>query len=270
MESAAVPDAETAASTVSSTNDRRFADRAIENLYQSYNAKQKRAAFACYVSASVLFDVYCLSVYDAKSPWTWCMLAANVATLLWCRLAVGRRQYWTAVAHLAWLTADIQVVFHMVANAADGADLLGWILLYDYLAYVSLPLTLALCVALGATTCVTYVVTLALLDHQHGYLAGQSSTGTEASGDGISRKTQKRSIGVLGDGLRNRGMGDCGGIHVARDRGRREYNLDNVRKVATRKNRSKYIRKKRVHRLEEKKNKKKKKKNKKKKKKKKK
>lgn len=151
----------------------RFADRATESLYQSYNAKQKRAAFACYVSASVLFDVYCLSVYDARSPWTWCLLAANVATLLWCRLAGDRRRYWTVVAHLAWLTADVQVLFHMVANAAEGADLLGWILLYDYLAYVSLPLTLALCVALGATTCVTYMLTMAVLGQQHAYLARQ-------------------------------------------------------------------------------------------------
>lgn len=172
MDSAAPPAAEPAAAT-SSPNAGRFADRTIESLYQSYNAKQKRAAFACYVSASVLFDVYCLSVYDARQPWTWLLLMINVATLLWCWLAVGRRQYWTAVAHLAWFTADVQVVFHMVANAAEGADLLGWILLYDYLAYVSLPLTLALCVALSATTCATYVLTLALLGRQHAHLAGQ-------------------------------------------------------------------------------------------------
>jgi len=164
---------ESAAKPTASPNAGRFADKATERLYQSYNAKQKRAAFACYVSASVLFDVYCLSVYDARSPWTWCLLAANVATLLWCRLAGGRRQYWTAVAHLAWLTADVQVVFHMVANSAEGADLLGWILLYDYLAYVSLPLTLALCIALSATTCVTYVLTMAVLGRQHAYLARQ-------------------------------------------------------------------------------------------------
>lgn len=151
----------------------RFADRAIESLYQSYNAKQKRAAFACYVSASVLFDVYCLSVYDPRSPWTWALLAANVATLLWCRLAGGRRQYWTVVAHLAWLTAVVQVVFHMVVNNAEGADLLGWILLYDYLAFVSLPLTLALCIALSATTCFTYVLTMALLGGHHTYLVRQ-------------------------------------------------------------------------------------------------
>ncbi|KAL4135049.1 hypothetical protein QTP88_006711 [Uroleucon formosanum] len=167
------PPTSAAGSSSSSPNAGRFADRATESLYQSYNAKQKRAAFACYVSASVLFDVYCLSVYDARSPWTWCLLAANVGTLLWCRLAGGRRRYWTAVAHLAWLTADVQVVFHMVANAAEGADLLGWILLYDYLAYVSLPLTLALCIALSATTCVTYVLTMAVLGRHHAYLARQ-------------------------------------------------------------------------------------------------
>lgn len=156
-----------------SPNAGRFTDCAIENLYQSYNAKQKRAAFACYVSASVLFDVYCLSVYDSRSPWTWTLLVANVATLLWCRLAGGRRQYWTVVAHLSWLTADVQVVFHMVANAAEGADLLGWILLYDYLAYVSLPLTLALCVAFSATTCVTYILTMAMIGRNHSHLVRQ-------------------------------------------------------------------------------------------------
>lgn len=128
------------------------------------------------MSASVLFDVYCLSVYDARSTWTWFLLAINVATLLWCRLAGGQRRYWNAVAVLAWLTADVQVVFHMVANAADGADLLGWILLYDYLAYVSLPLTLALCVVLSATTCGTYVLTMAMLGGHHAYLARQVCT----------------------------------------------------------------------------------------------
>lgn len=157
-----------------SSNAGRFADRATEKLYQSYNAKQKRAAFACYVSASVLFDVYCLSVYDARSPWTWSLLAANVATLLWCRLqAGGRRRYWTAVAHVAWLTADFQVIFHMVTNAAEGADLLGWILLYDYLIFVSLPFTLALCAALSVSTCVTYVLTVAMLGRHHVFLTRQ-------------------------------------------------------------------------------------------------
>jgi len=172
MESTPPPTSAAGASS-SSPNAGRFADRATESLYQSYNAKQKRAAFACYVSASMLFDVYCLSVYDARSPWTWCLLAANVGTLLWCRLAGGRRRYWTFVAHLAWLTANVQVVFHMVANAAEGADLLGWILLYDYLAYVSLPLTLALCIVLSATTCLGYVVTMAVLGRHHAYLARQ-------------------------------------------------------------------------------------------------
>ncbi|XP_026816206.1 adenylate cyclase type 3 [Rhopalosiphum maidis] len=176
MESTPKPTSAAGGGSSSTPNAGRFADKATESLYQSYNAKQKRAAFACYVSASVLFDVYCLSVYDARSPWTWCLLATNVVTLLWCRLAGGRRQYWTAVAHLAWLTADVQVVFHMVANAAEGADLLGWILLYDYLAYVSLPLTLALCIALSATTCVTYVLTMAVLGRQHAYLARQLAT----------------------------------------------------------------------------------------------
>jgi hypothetical protein len=173
MEPTGTKSASEPAASTAAPNARRFEDRAIESLYQSYNAKQKRAAFACYVSASVLFDVYCLSVYDARSPWTWTLLAANVTTLLWCRLAGGRRQYWTAVAHLAWLTAVVQVVFHMVVNKAEGADLLGWILLYDYLAYVSLPLTLALCIALSATTCFTYVLTMALLGGHHSYLARQ-------------------------------------------------------------------------------------------------
>ncbi|XP_025417726.1 adenylate cyclase type 3 [Sipha flava] len=176
MEPTGTKSASEPAASTAAPNARRFEDRAIESLYQSYNAKQKRAAFACYVSASVLFDVYCLSVYDARSPWTWTLLAANVTTLLWCRLAGGRRQYWTAVAHLAWLTAVVQVVFHMVVNKAEGADLLGWILLYDYLAYVSLPLTLALCIALSATTCFTYVLTMALLGGHHSYLARQLAT----------------------------------------------------------------------------------------------
>ncbi|XP_050439426.1 adenylate cyclase type 3 [Adelges cooleyi] len=156
--------------------DGRFADRATEGLYQSYNAKQKRAAFSCYVSASVLFDLYCLSVYDARSLYTWSLLAINVATLMWVRLAAGRRRYWTVVAHLAWLTADVQVVLHLVTNRAQGADLLGWVLLYDYLAYVSLPLTLALCMALSATTCLTYVITVAALGRHHAYLARHLAT----------------------------------------------------------------------------------------------
>lgn len=174
MESATGPSsASRTSSSSASSNAGRFADHATESLYQSYNAKQKRAAFACYVSASLLFDVYCLTVYDARSPWTWCLLAANVATLLWCRLAGGRRRCWTAVAYLAWLTAVVQVVFHMAANGAEGADLLGWILLYDYLAYVSLPLTLALCVAFSATTCVTYALTMAVLGQHHEFIVRQ-------------------------------------------------------------------------------------------------
>lgn len=42
-------------------------DAVLDKLYQSYALKQKRVAFACYLIASILFDVWAIAVPQGQS-----------------------------------------------------------------------------------------------------------------------------------------------------------------------------------------------------------
>jgi adenylate cyclase 3 len=150
-----------------------FADPSLEHLYQSYSVKQKRPALQCFLLAAILYDLYWLGVPQGQDlsarAVTLLFLVLNAALLAWCRWS---HRLWTALPHLAWHLANLQVLAHLFLqkNEVTGRTSLGWVLLLDYLLYVTLPLRLRYCVMLSLGTCSCYLVAvegLALRSDSH-------------------------------------------------------------------------------------------------------
>ncbi|XP_054283342.1 adenylate cyclase type 3-like [Macrosteles quadrilineatus] len=139
-----------------------FADPSLEHLYQSYSVKQKRPALQCFLLAAILYDAYWLVVPQsqdlASRGVTLVFLLLNVGLLAWCRWSLSR--LWSALPHLAWHLANLQILVHLFLqkNEVTGRTSLGWVLLLDYLLFVSLPLRLRYCVMLSLGTCSSYLV----------------------------------------------------------------------------------------------------------------
>lgn len=141
-----------------------FDDPALEKLYQSYSVKQKRAGLECFLITAVLFDIYMLVVPNDQDLVTFgvisIFLLLNCSLLIWCKRGVQKCGVWSAVPHVAWHIANAQLLaslFLKKTKEMTSRDNLGWVLLLDYLIYVTLPLRLRYCVMLSMGTCACYL-----------------------------------------------------------------------------------------------------------------
>ncbi|KDR18334.1 Adenylate cyclase type 3, partial [Zootermopsis nevadensis] len=158
---------------------RSFRDPALEKLYQSYSVKQKRAGLEVFLYAAILYDVYMLVVPGGQDALmrglTIAFLGLNLGLLAWCCRGVQHSSVWAAVPHLAWHLANSQLLAHLFLkkNEVTGRDSLGWVLLLDYLLFVTLPLRLRYCVVLSAGTCASYLVAIVGLGKSDAHLLQQ-------------------------------------------------------------------------------------------------
>ncbi|XP_063239440.1 adenylate cyclase type 3 isoform X2 [Bacillus rossius redtenbacheri] len=154
-------------------------DAALERLYQSYSAKQRRCGLRCFLCAAALFDAYTLAApgaTDAAARGVAAVfLALSLALLAWCLRGPRSNPLWSAAPHLAWQLATVQLLAHLFLqrNEVTARDSLGWALLLDYLVYVSLPLRLRYGAMLSAGTCASYLVTVAGLGRSDSHLPHQ-------------------------------------------------------------------------------------------------
>ncbi|KAK5646340.1 hypothetical protein RI129_004804 [Pyrocoelia pectoralis] len=112
-----------------------FKDEALEKLYQTYCVKQKRSGLECFLITAILFDIYMITGME-KLP------------------------LWLAVPHVSWHIANAQLLISIFLkkNEVTSRESLGWVLLLDYLIYVTLPLRLRYCIMLSVGTCLSYLV----------------------------------------------------------------------------------------------------------------
>ncbi|XP_050300517.1 adenylate cyclase type 3 [Anthonomus grandis grandis] len=141
-----------------------FSDHSLESLYQSFSVKQKRAGLECFIITAALFDVYMLVVplYTNFIPIV-IFLLINIGLLILCRRAPPNSNFtWILLPHVCWYLAVTQIVvgLHLKDQDVTPRDNLGWVLLFDYLIYVTLPLRLRYCMIVSIVTCVTYTVVL--------------------------------------------------------------------------------------------------------------
>lgn len=143
---------------------RSFRDPALEKLYQSYSVKQKRPGLEVFLYAALLYDLYMLLVPGGQDALmrglTIAFVGLNLGLLAWCCRGIQHSSIWAAIPHLAWHLANSQLLAHLFLkkNEVTGRDSLGWVLLLDYLLYVTLPLRLRYCVVLSVGTCASYLV----------------------------------------------------------------------------------------------------------------
>lgn len=157
---------------------RSFSDPDLEKLYQSYSVKQKRAGLQCFLYAAILFDLYMLAIPQEQDLITFgiitIFLVLNTILLVWCKRGIPKSHFWAAAPHIAWHLANAQLILTLFLkkNEVTGRDSLGWVILLDYLVYVTLPLRLRYCFILSVGTCGSYLVAIIGLiksDEKFGY-----------------------------------------------------------------------------------------------------
>lgn len=137
----------------------------LEALYTSYSVRQRRSALPVFLAASLLYDCHCLLLPWGQEPLeravTGTFLAVNLALLGAAFLSNGSRFAWSVLSHLSWHAANLQLLGRMFLSPelSPRTDL-GWVLLLDYLVYVTLPLRLRYCFVLAAGMSATYLVSL--------------------------------------------------------------------------------------------------------------
>jgi len=158
---------------------RSFRDPALEKLYQSYSVKQKRPGLEVFLYAAILYDLYMLLVPGGQDAvmrgLTIAFVGLNLGLLAWCCRGIQHSSIWAAVPHIAWHLANSQLLAHLFLkkNEVTGRDSLGWVLLLDYLLYVTLPLRLRYCVVLSVGTCASYLVAVVGLGRSDAHLLQQ-------------------------------------------------------------------------------------------------
>ncbi|CAH0556773.1 unnamed protein product [Brassicogethes aeneus] len=140
-----------------------FTDPSLERLYQSFSVKQKRAGLECFLITAILFDIYMIVVPSGQDILIYSFMSAflvtNLALLLWCKRGFESKLLWSAIPHVSWHVANAQVLaaLFLKKNEVTSRDSLGWVLLLDYLIFVTLPLRLRYCVILSVGTCASYI-----------------------------------------------------------------------------------------------------------------
>lgn len=143
-----------------------FKDPALEKLYQSYSVKQKRSGLECFLITALLFDIYMLIVPSGQDLLIFGVIGSfllmNCFLLLWCKRGTQNSIVWAAIPHVSWHLANAQLLasLFLKKNEVTSRDSLGWVLLLDYLIYVTLPLRLRYCVILSAGTCASYLAAI--------------------------------------------------------------------------------------------------------------
>lgn len=89
-------------------------------------------------------------------------LLMNSVLLVWCKGGFDNKILWAAAPHIAWHIANTQLLaaLFLKKNEVTSRDSLGWVLLMDYLIYVTLPIRLRYCIILSIGTCASYIAAL--------------------------------------------------------------------------------------------------------------
>lgn len=89
-------------------------------------------------------------------------LLMNMALLIWCKGGHDNKMFWAAAPHISWHIANTQLLaaLFLKKNEVTSRDCLGWVLLLDYLIYVTLPIRLRYCIILSVGTCASYIAAL--------------------------------------------------------------------------------------------------------------
>lgn len=149
--------------TVPESSIVKFRDSALESLYQTYNLKQKRASTECFLFACALYDVYALVSEDRLHLQMAAFFVIDCLLWIWCKWSP--KPLWKLVPIVAGQIPGIQLVCRLVFNdlVISGNDDLGWAILFDFLLFVTLPLSLFWSVIFSLSLCAEYLTVVSYL-----------------------------------------------------------------------------------------------------------
>lgn len=152
---------------------RTFVDPDVEQLFQAYHERQRRADLHILLAAGGIFTAYSvtLCLADAQDPSLpaplalACIGALHVLLLLLCRLHVFPERSWILLPYLAWALFLTGVAVFVILGPLTPVprNALLWLILLHFLVFVGLPLRLPACLALTAVTAAAHLTTSALL-----------------------------------------------------------------------------------------------------------
>lgn len=158
------PDAEGGGDNIRRIGCNAFADTSLENLYQSYRAKQKRLGLITYLMAVLLFELYAAAAavtIHASVGAFFIGLSYLIIGVLIKYLKCPR-----ILAVVAWILSVFGFSIHVILKA-DGRLVVAWPLIIIYLVFVTLPLRWPVCLALGILTIVDYGVIVEIFDRDN-------------------------------------------------------------------------------------------------------
>lgn len=143
--------------TVPESSIVKFRDSALERLYQTYNLKQKRASVECFLFACALYDVYAL-ISEDRLHWPMIVfLIANCSLWAWCKWSP--KPLWRLLPILVSQIPAMQLAWRFFYNefTISGNDDLGWAVLFDFLLFVTLPLSWTWSIVFSFVLCGEYL-----------------------------------------------------------------------------------------------------------------
>lgn len=135
----------------------KFRDSALERLYQTYNLKQKRASVECFLFACALYDVYAL-ISEDRLHWPMLVfLFSNCCLWAWCKWSP--RPLWRLIPIVVSQISSLQLIWRLIFNELpiSGNDDLGWVVLFDFLLFVTLPLSWIWSILFSLVLCTEYL-----------------------------------------------------------------------------------------------------------------
>ncbi|XP_042873323.1 adenylate cyclase type 3-like [Penaeus japonicus] len=152
---------------------RTFVDPDVEQLFQAYHERQRRADLHILLAAGGIFTAYSvtLCLADSQDPALpaplalACIGAFHVLLLLLCRLHVFPERSWILLPYLAWALFLTGVGVFVILGPLTPVprNALLWLILLHFLVFVGLPLRLPACLALTAATAAAHLTTSVLL-----------------------------------------------------------------------------------------------------------
>ncbi|XP_069951272.1 uncharacterized protein [Cherax quadricarinatus] len=155
---------------------RTFVDKDVEQLFQAYHERQRRADLNILLAGGAIFAAYsvtlCLAdlkesnVYAPLAPA--CIGAIHVLLLLLCRLHVFPERSWILLPYVVWalFLAGVGVFVALGPPMPIPRQALLWLILLHFMVFVGLPLRLPACLLLTSITAAAHLSTSALLTAQ--------------------------------------------------------------------------------------------------------
>ncbi|XP_069171803.1 uncharacterized protein [Procambarus clarkii] len=152
---------------------RTFVDKDVEQLFQAYHERQRRADLHILLVGGATFAAYsvtvCLAdlqVPDLPAPLALASIGAlQVLLLLLCRLHIFPERSWIVLPYIVWalVLAGVGVFVALGPHTPIPRQALLWLILLHFMLFVGLPLRLPACLILTTITAAAHLTTSALL-----------------------------------------------------------------------------------------------------------